>query len=336
MADALDQFNESLQQDVLLQASAEGGESTLPETFTHQMLEILTEAGEVDTPQAATYEARGARASAFELSDDGATLHVLATDYHSGPGVSALGRAELDAHMRRLTTFVDRARGDLWQSLEESSAAWDMARHIQSAWRNVGELRLTLLTNSALRTSVPGPAELDGRTVRYAVWDLTRLQKLDSSGRTQEPISVDVVDLWGGPIPCLGPHGEVGNYEAYLLTLPGQFLAAVYEIHGPRLLELNVRSFLQARGKVNRGIQETITAEPGRFLAYNNGISMTAAEVEVVDTPTAATESPDRRPADRQRRPDHGLAPLREGRRTRPTCRRSTCRRRSRSSTRPL
>jgi hypothetical protein len=40
---------------------------------------------------------------------------------------------------------------------------------------------------------------------------------------------------------------------------------------------------LQARGKINRGIRDTLTAEPARFLAYNNGIAATASRVEVVD-----------------------------------------------------
>ena len=41
-----------------------------------------------------------------------------------------------------------------------------------------------------------------------------------------------------------------------------------------RLLESNVRSFLQNRTKVNRGIRDTIVNEPERFTAYNNGITI--------------------------------------------------------------
>src|SRR6185437_10145934 len=50
--------------------------------------------------------------------------------------------------------------------------------------------------------------------------------------------------------------------------------------YGPRLLEKNVRSFLQAKGKINKAIRTTILTEPQRFLAYNNGISATAENVE--------------------------------------------------------
>ncbi len=285
MTDSLASFNESLQQAIILAASAEGNEALLSSAFLDHTFEMLTGAGEVDDARVAVHEAQGSRASGFEVSEDETTLHVFVVDYRSAPGVESLSQAELDGHFRRALSFVEQAQDGLWQRLEETSAAWDMAQRIHEVWTNIGELRLTVLTNAQLGAVVPEAAGFGGRTVRHGVWDLERLYKLDSSGRGQEPINVDVVDVWGEPIPCLGPHGEKGVYEAYLMTIPGEFLANVYEIHGPRLLELNVRSFLQSRGKVNRGIQDTIRDEAGRFLAYNNGISMTASGVDVVDVP---------------------------------------------------
>ena len=64
-------------------------------------------------------------------------------------------------------------------------------------------------------------------------------------------------------------------------TLPAPLLARIYGEHGQRLLERNVCAFLQAKGKVNRGLQKTLREEPHRFLAYNNGLCCTAAEVKV-------------------------------------------------------
>jgi hypothetical protein len=48
------------------------------------------------------------------------------------------------------------------------------------------------------------------------------------------------------------------------------------------LLEANVRSFLQARAKTNKGIQKTIKEEPELFFPYNNGLSATAEAVTCV------------------------------------------------------
>jgi len=61
-------------------------------------------------------------------------------------------------------------------------------------------------------------------------------------------------------------------------------LASIYERFGSRLLEQNVRSFLQFNGKINKGIRITIMKEPEMFLAFNNGIAATADEIELEDS----------------------------------------------------
>lgn len=283
--DSLDEFLGDLHQQVSLAASEEGSERGLSEAFTAYMIDVLCAAGEIDDAQVAPYQASGARASGFTLSEDESTLWLFLTDYRGSLEVQSLSRTDLDTHFRRMTVFLERCRDGLWRKLEESAPSWDMAHRLAEVWTQVAEIRLVVLTNANLRTGIPSPSKLDGRTAHFSVWDLSRLQTLASSGRSQEPISVDVLKAWGSPLPCLGPQGEPGSYDAYLLLLPGDFVAMVYEIHGPRLLELNVRSFLQSRGKVNRGIQDTIKTSPSRFLAYNNGISMTASAVRVVDLP---------------------------------------------------
>jgi hypothetical protein len=58
-------------------------------------------------------------------------------------------------------------------------------------------------------------------------------------------------------------------------------LAEIYEQYGARLLEQNVRSFLQFTGKINKGIRKTIKEEPHMFMAFNNGIAATAEEVSI-------------------------------------------------------
>ena len=66
------------------------------------------------------------------------------------------------------------------------------------------------------------------------------------------------------------------------MVMPGEVLADIYNDHGARLLEQNVRSFLQARGGVNKGIRNTILNEPSKFFSYNNGITATAEKVETI------------------------------------------------------
>lgn len=48
--------------------------------------------------------------------------------------------------------------------------------------------------------------------------------------------------------------------------VPGKFLADIYLKYGSKLLQGNVRAFLSIRGKVNKGIRDTIINNPNSFL----------------------------------------------------------------------
>jgi hypothetical protein len=68
-----------------------------------------------------------------------------------------------------------------------------------------------------------------------------------------------------------------------LAVMPATTLVDIYSRWGARLLEQNVRSFLTAKVKVNKGIRETIKNSPTKFFAFNNGITATAESVETED-----------------------------------------------------
>ncbi|WP_234911303.1 AIPR family protein, partial [Vibrio anguillarum] len=95
---------------------------------------------------------------------------------------------------------------------------------------------------------------------------------------------INFKDDFGGGIPILKASGGSDALESYLAVIPGKQLAEIYDKWGPRLLEANVRSFLQVRGKVNKGIRDTIRDEPHMFFSYNNGLSATADNIEIDKT----------------------------------------------------
>ena len=88
------------------------------------------------------------------------------------------------------------------------------------------------------------------------------MHRLVTSGRREEPVNIDFISRFGGPIPCLVAEQDDNDYQTILAIVPGDILMDVYGEYGSRLLQLNVRSFLQARGKVNQGIRRTILNEP--------------------------------------------------------------------------
>jgi hypothetical protein len=107
------------------------------------------------------------------------------------------------------------------------------------------------------------------------------LHQMLSSGNRRETIEIDFKKDFDQFIPCLEIRNGNKNYQTVLGVFPGNILADLYEKYGARLLERNVRTFLQARGKVNKGIRTTLNTEPDMFLAYNNGITGTAESIRL-------------------------------------------------------
>lgn len=185
----------------------------------------------------------------------------------------------MNAIFKRLENFLTKSLDSRFRNgLEESSAAFGLADLIAARWPSTSKIRLFLVSNRQLSAKVDGreAGDVDGRHVSYSVWDIERLHRYAAAGFGREEIVIDLEADYGGPIPLLPAHMGEADYKAYLAVVPGTQLAEIYDRWGSRLLEQNVRVFLQARGGVNKGIRNTIDNDPDMFFAYNNGITATA------------------------------------------------------------
>jgi len=285
--DGLVAFATELQQEIILTAEIEEAEALRSQTFTERMIEELTDAGELDDGHAHYYRAHGVEASGYSLSSDDDTLDLFVTLFKDAVPPVTVKRAEVAAAFKRLVSFYEKARSGLHLYLEEASPAFDMALQVHD-FALKGQLhpvRLFLFTDGLTTVDVRPTEQLDDVSISYHIWDIRRLYRLVSSGRNHEPIEINFVQRFGRPLPCLAAPTEESDYSAFLTIVPGEILEVIYDDYGPRLLERNVRSFLQARGKVNKQMRKTILEEPERFLAYNNGISATASRVELAQLP---------------------------------------------------
>lgn len=273
----LDAYAQELLADVL--ATAESESLSAPEAFTRRVLEDLEQAGEVENTFAAYYAAHGVEVSGYGANESLGTLDVFVSHFRQIP--ERLSRAQVEALLRRASNFVRRCQSGLATQLDDSSDVHDMCEAVQKALADVPRVRLFVLTNAVCPSATFADVEDHGVTVSHHVWDLTRLDRLSSSGTLSEPIVVD----FDPPLPCLATPNTDRDYSVLLAILPGVKLSELYGRYGTRLLELNVRSFLQARGLVNKGIRQTLLNEPERFLAYNNGITATASQVDFVNPP---------------------------------------------------
>ena len=143
--------------------------------------------------------------------------------------------------------------------------------------------RFIVITDAALSERIRDLEDFemaDGKPARVSVWDINRIASVMGPSGVDD-IEIDFREYSGGGLACLPAHVNDEEYESYLAVVPGNILADIYGTHGARLLEQNVRSFLQARGKVNKGIRKSLHDEPQMFFAYNNGITATAEAVTI-------------------------------------------------------
>lgn len=74
---------------------------------------------------------------------------------------------------------------------------------------------------------------------------------------------------------------KTDNFTSYLAVIPAKIISDLYKNESTKLLENNVRSFLSFKKDANSGMQKTIKSDPEKFIAFNNGLTITATEADV-------------------------------------------------------
>ncbi|MEV6228082.1 AIPR family protein [Saccharopolyspora shandongensis] len=232
------------------------------------------------------WQNRRVEVAGYDITSAGTILHLVVAEHRLfGAPVK---RDRIDQMIRRVDAFADFCRGGNHELLERSSPAYDMAQRIHEGWPEFQMIRIFVLTDGTASIRKMPEVTVAGLPTSVQIWDLTRIQRLTSNGGQQEEILINLSEL-GYTVQCLESPQQADGYRCLLAVLPGRLLADLYHEHHSRILQRNVRAFLQARGKVNKGIAETIQKEPGRFLAYNNGVSATAKAAKVDPGPTGPT-----------------------------------------------
>ncbi len=282
--------NETFHEVQALVYSEEDG-STKEDKFTGHILEALTEAGETDGVRLCNYEKENQRENTelkingYAFSDNYETLDIFVTHYVDTNEVYKLKKAELISLIKWSTNFAARSLKGYEDQIEPSHEAFNLAKEIRKYHRNFDRVNIFILTNGIISHDPPKNfvmKALEEITVVFHIWDIERLHRLAMSSSNREPIEIDILDFAEEGIPCLKMPAGNEIYDCYLAIVPGTVLATLYRNYSTRLLESNVRAFLQQTGKINKGIRDTIRNKPEMFFPYNNGLAATAQNVNCI------------------------------------------------------
>lgn len=283
----LNKFYQTLQQDIRSEQLTEEEGGTLEQLFSQYATKFLAESGEAENIRVA-YDEKVLKSgvqhkiNAYAIADNYETLDLVITIYNGTEEISSMTKTDIDKAGKRISNFFKNAvYKDYVNEIEESSEIFQLA-HTLSDSKDIKEtlvrVNAIILTDGIYTGENPANQSISGYPIFYKVVDLNYLYNI--SEKSHIPIEIDF-KTDGYKIPCIQSPSVNDEYQSYLAIIPGEALVNIYERFGSRLLEQNVRSFLQFTGKVNGGIRKTILNEPHMFLAFNNGIAATADSIEL-------------------------------------------------------
>lgn len=263
------------------------------EAFFEKIGDLLSEAGEIESANRAFYEGLYSRGPAQidgyggDPRENEGILSLILCDFTLDRDIRLLHKDHVQRLSQKLFRFLNASLNDQFrEKLEETSPGFGVADLINATWNSVEKVKLIIATNGDYRARADATSfhVIDDKPVTLSVWDIKRLKRFMEQGLARADSVINFKDDFGGGISILKASGGSDALESYLAIIPGKQLAEIYDKWGPRLLEANVRSFLQVRGKVNKGIRDTIRDEPHMFFSYNNGLSATADSIEIDKT----------------------------------------------------
>lgn len=285
----IEEFHRQLQNDVISYSNSYESISSIDTSFkenafTEILLGELSEKGFVESPTSTYIEfPKGngiAKCNGYSIPDDDTKIDIIITSYFAQNEIQKINQTDIDKLFLQAQRFIETALKkdglDLFDYASEQNSA---IKTIFDKNNDCDRINIILISNALnVARKVENKKKIANKELTFEIFDLERYQRLRDSGTTDEPINVDLTEFTSQGIPCVTYQNKTG-FSTSVMIVPGALLYELYNKFGNRLLELNVRSYLQARGKVNAGILKTILTEPNKFLNYNNGITVVAEEI---------------------------------------------------------
>ncbi|WP_281321901.1 AIPR family protein [Flavobacterium aestivum] len=285
----MNRFRTVVLQDIadLIESDKTGG--IREEKFTEKVLEYLEEASETEGAvlcreiRENSIGNRIHKINGYALSEGYETIDLFVTVFNGADELGRLYSDEIKTAVNLSTRFLSNLVTGKMEGIEETAPVFDFAKKINTIINEIVRVNIYILSDMLIPVNPPEQSEIGDIKIHYHIRDIEYIYRIHNSGSGKQAILIDFVQKFNVPISCLPMPEKNDDYQSYLAIIPASILANIYHDYGARLLEQNVRTFLQFRGNINKGIRDTIIKEPHMFMAYNNGISATAESIKLTD-----------------------------------------------------
>jgi hypothetical protein len=252
------------------------------EAFTKVCCNRLCEVGILENPIVTNFSTKKTKISAYEIRETGTRWQLDIVVAYFNPDseeIQSSDKNQLKNVFNLAAEVLKLAQSKKLKEVvsETNKETFELVLELESKWEKLELVNIYLITNQKFDQKIKSKqASLDQLEINYAAYGVEQFYEMHEKLESANP---DVT--FTKPLPCLPFSDAQEEYETILAVFPGEELAKIYRTWGTRLLENNVRAFLQVKGSVNKSIRETLTDHPSMFLAYNNGLTITATDFVV-------------------------------------------------------
>jgi len=275
---SLEDFHLDFLQSILSDTESRG--LMKPQAFFENVCEELVSSGDLTNNYAvAEYVKKGMEIHGYDYDEERKVLSLLVHQFFQEDEIQTLTMQNITTKFNRLKKFYLQSSSGFYHELEETAPEYSVAYNIYDykQKKQIDVVRFILLTDGKLTRNLnelPNE-EIDGVEAEYRVIDIEYIYKIYLSEFDHNKLEIEV------KLPYLEIQTTSDEYKSYLSVISGPLLVQIYEKFGQKLFEQNVRTFLQFKGNVNKGIRNTIENIPEMFFAYNNGITATAENIDL-------------------------------------------------------
>lgn len=258
--------------------------------FSELVMDHMSEIGMTFEPVVCHFNSKNSNAilklSGYAISEEFDQLDLFVSLYEGVHELTSVADSETQTAVEQCLRFLSLcAQGKIAAKLDPSSDIHSFALTLHEIYNSLEQIRVFVLTDRIAKSKSFKSRDIGGKNVRLEVMDIERLHRHISEGKPRDELVIDFTEVSGTPLPCIYVPGDLEDYDYALAAIPGEALRFIYEKYGARLLEANVRSFLSVKRQgVNAGIQNTLRSNPGKFMAFNNGIVLVVDEVRLAQT----------------------------------------------------
>ncbi len=215
----------------------------------------------------------------YSFSEEDLRLDLFVTHYDPSDQLQEIKFSQISELIESAKNFYTHSTKKLYQNINKKEDAFDIAKNIYKYAKEITTIRIFVLTNSLCEKNPT--IEREGKIeFQSFLLDTRRIYSSSLGGPDATNIIIDFTKF-KEKVRCMLAHKTSDKISSYMAFIPGEVLFNIYRLFGQRLLNLNVRSFLQLGTKINKGIKETLINEPERFFSYNNGIVVVVDNIDV-------------------------------------------------------